>query len=158
VSVPVEPPRSLHRAAAGAGAAQATREAREEEAETMTDDLPFDVPCKKRGCRGIKHPLIPKFLAFHAEHPDVFEQFQRLTFQMVEHGRHHYSAEAICHALRWFADLSSSPEADEFKLNNNFAAFYGRLFCVTHPQHREFFRCKHSLADHLYPNETRAAG
>ena len=38
---------------------------------------------------------------------------------------------------------------DGFKVNNNYKAFYSRLFMVEHPQYEDFFRTRKSNADDI---------
>jgi len=88
------------------------------------------------------------FIAFarhHEENPGVWELFQRFTLEAIRAGRAHFGAKAIMERMRWFTDIES--RGDAFKVNNNFAAFYARMFEQEFPQHAGFFRKRHSAAD-----------
>jgi hypothetical protein len=49
-------------------------------------------------------------------------------------------------ALRWETAIDTRSD-DGFKINNNFRAFYSRLFEEDFPQHRGRFRMRASAAD-----------
>ena len=75
---------------------------------------------------------------FHRAHSEVWEHFER--FALAKAATHmHYSADAIMHRVRW--ETESAAEKD-FKINNNYVAFYARRFARVHPEHAEFFRMR----------------
>lgn len=80
-------------------------------------------------------------IAFHAQHPEVWELFVRFTFQMIERGFAHYSIAAIWERIRYEKDAGGDGTS-EFKLNNNHRAFYVRRFHLMYPQHDGFFRTR----------------
>lgn len=101
-------------------------------------DLPFD------------HPLAVAFRKFHAENPHVYGLFVRFTFQAMKE-LSHCSADAICHRIRWYTQIETNDRAG-WKINNDWAAFYARLFEAEYPEHIGFFRKRRSLADtHCLP-------
>lgn len=78
------------------------------------------------------------FENFHHANPSVWQFFKSYTFDVVNSGRKHYSADAICHRIRWYKSIE---EGDgEFKINNNFTAYYARMFDEEFPKHKGFFR------------------
>lgn len=77
---------------------------------------------------------------FHKANPRVYDLFKRFTFQVIRAGHQHYSADAVCHRIRWHTSVET--QGDDFKINNNYAAYYARLFMVEHPQHDGFFRTR----------------
>ena len=78
---------------------------------------------------------------FHQQHPQVWELFHRFTMDRINRGFEHYSVNAIFERIRWETDQSASEPA-EFKLNNNFRAFYARRWMKMHPEHDGFFRTR----------------
>ena len=78
------------------------------------------------------------FVAYHRAHPSVWRLFARFTFQVIERGHRHYSADAVVHRIRWHATVETSGEG--FKIRNNHVAFYARMFMSTYPEHDGFFR------------------
>lgn len=92
--------------------------------------------------------LINKFWAFHKANPHVYGLFKRFTFEIIKRGHRHHSAEAIIHRIRWHVNLETVTA--DFKMNNNYAAFYARLFHRDYPEHARFFRKKVSTADLMF--------
>ncbi len=88
-----------------------------------------------------------RFWHYHKDNPHVYEMFKRFTFQATRI-KNHYSADAILHRMRWFTEIET--HGDIFKINNNYAAYYGRLFMKDFPQHKGFFRTR-VLAAHRTP-------
>lgn len=78
-------------------------------------------------------------LAYHAEHPEVFELFERFALQIAAAGRRHYGAKSVFERIRWHAAISGG---EDFKLNNNFTALYARWFHEQHPELAGFFRTR----------------
>jgi len=85
------------------------------------------------------------FERFHVENPRVYELFERFTLQVIKRGFKHYSADAICHRLRWETGIET--RGDDRKINNNFVSAYARLFERDHPEYRGFFRKRTSRYD-----------
>ena len=83
--------------------------------------------------------------AFHQEHPQVWQLFSRFTEELIHRGFEHYSAKGVFERIRW-----ETAEADgalnEFKLNNNYSAFYARAFMRANPEHEGFFRTRHQIS------------
>lgn len=83
---------------------------------------------------------------FHQENPDVYRQFEALAFEAMAAGLKHYSADAIMHVVRFKSDVRGRGRR-KFKINNNYVAFYTRLFDEVHPQHADLF-AKRSSQQH----------
>ena len=81
------------------------------------------------------------FARYHEENPWVYEAFKRLTFQLINAGRQNFSASAVVERIRWGVSIGDYGP-DDFKINNNYRAFYARLFHMEHPQHDGFFRTR----------------
>ncbi len=81
-----------------------------------------------------------EFEVFHKFNPKVFRLFVFYTFKAIQAGREHYSADAICHRIRWHHEIEN--RSGEFKLNNNFVALYARRFHETYPEHDGFFKTR----------------
>lgn len=79
--------------------------------------------------------------AYHKAHPEVWDLFVKLTMNRIAKGFTHYGVGAIFGQMRW---EMASPTADaaQFKVNNNFHAFYARRFHRMYPQHDGFFRTR----------------
>ena len=79
--------------------------------------------------------LQEQFKIYHAENPQIYEAFEK--YALIAAGRRkHFAALTIIHRIRWDSMISGN---DEFKVNNNYAAYYGRLFEEIHPRQKDFF-------------------
>lgn len=83
--------------------------------------------------------LVAAWRAFHRANPRVYELFEQYTFEAARR-RAHYSAKAIFERIRWHTEIETT--GADFKLNNNFHAYYARLFMKRHPRHDGFFRTR----------------
>lgn len=93
---------------------------------------------------GLKPRLVREFEAFHRDNPQVYALFVRFALQAAGR-RSHFGAKAVFERMRWHAAFDVT--GDEFKVNNNYTAFYARLFERDYPQHAGFFRQRASVAD-----------
>ena len=85
------------------------------------------------------------FNEFDAENPGVYELFKRFTFQIINAGHKHYSSDAVLHRIRWHTSIET--RRDEFKINNNFSAYYARKFHNDFPEYDGFFRTRVTKAE-----------
>lgn len=81
------------------------------------------------------------FERFDEAHPDVYEQFVDIALDLKRRGTQHYSADAICHVIRFFR-VTSGKDADGWKINNNFTALYARKAIAEHAALAEFFQLR----------------
>jgi hypothetical protein len=84
--------------------------------------------------------LEQEFLDFHGKNPCVYELFDNFTRLLLDRGYEHHSADAVLHRIRWATTVETT-EAD-FKINNNYSAYYARLWMKNNPAHEGFFRCR----------------
>jgi hypothetical protein len=87
---------------------------------------------------------------FHKANPEVWDHFVLFTNQIISKGFANYSVKAIFERIRWEMDAKSTGES-QFKINNNFSAFYGRRFMKMYPQHAGFFRTREQISESLDP-------
>ena len=69
------------------------------------------------------------------------------TFEAMNRGHQQLSAEMIINRIRWETKVVTTDK--DYKINNDYKPFYSRLFIVEHPQHKDFFRLRQSVADNL---------
>ena len=81
-------------------------------------------------------PKQAKFERYHKENPEIWEEFKRVTFELIKAGRKHYSADGILHAIRFNTAIRGN---DERKINNNYSSMYSRMFTANFPEHKDFF-------------------
>ena len=80
-----------------------------------------------------------QFLKFHKAHPKVWVLFVQFTFDRIDRGFKHYSANGVFERIRWETAEAKTPEG-EFKISNNHRPFYARVFMLKYPEHEGFFR------------------
>ena len=79
--------------------------------------------------------------AWHLENPHVYRLFKRFTFQALMKRRHkHLGAWLVVNRIRWETSIETTGE--DFKISNDFIAYYARLFMAQHPEHKGLFRTK----------------
>ena len=89
-------------------------------------------------------------ILFNRKHPDVWRLFCSFTFDLIELGYKNYSAKAVFERIRWEKDTGGDG-VNQFKLNNNYTAFYGRRFMRVYPEHDGFFRTREQKSRDLAP-------
>ena len=87
---------------------------------------------------------------WHKRNPHVYELFKRFSMQAINRGHRNLSAWLIVNRIRW--ETSIETEGDDFKISNDFIAYYSRLFMHDHPQYKGFFRTK-ALKSERYQDE-----
>lgn len=85
------------------------------------------------------------FLKYHRENPQIYTMFERFALQVIQAGRKNFGVGAIAERLRWYSAMETI--GDSYKINNNYRAFYARLFEAQHPEYAGFFRKRKSIAD-----------
>lgn len=78
------------------------------------------------------------FVEYHRDNPEIYDEFERLTLKAIAAGRKNYGANGIVELIRWNTTVIA--KNDKFKINNNYAPHYARLFEERNPQHEGFFR------------------
>lgn len=89
--------------------------------------------------------LVRKFANFHRNNPGVWVLFQEYTTKYRAASMDLVGASLITSQIRWFHKVERR-DAD-FKLNNNFAAAYARMYQKKYPEHEGMFRYKRSVFD-----------
>lgn len=79
-----------------------------------------------------------RFLDFHVLHPQVYRLFEKFALQLIERGHKKLGAKMIMERIRWEI-TTGSKDNDGFKINNNYTAYYSRLFIKNNPQYRDYF-------------------
>lgn len=92
--------------------------------------------------------LINKALTFHKDNPAVETLFTKYAMDLIHRGRGKFSHGTIIERIRWEALISTSNL--DFKINQNFGAFYARLFEHKNPEHKGVFERRTSCFDTLY--------
>jgi len=90
-------------------------------------------------------PLALKFRDFHRKNPKVYDQLRELALKMRRTGRKKYGIKSLFEVLRWHRALATTD--DDFKLNNNYTAYYARLLMEKEPELQGFFDLRKSRGD-----------
>lgn len=96
---------------------------------------------------GLEPASVTAFEDYHARNPQVWAMFRRFTLQAIEAGRERIGAKMIAERIRW--ETFVGDHAGEFRINNNFPAYYARKFMAEFPQHEGIFQTRASRADSL---------
>ena len=94
--------------------------------------------------------IFAAFKEFHLANPGVwalFKQFALTASDVTEH----YSAKALIERIRWEMEIETN--GDEVRINNNFTAYYARLFHVDQPRLGSFFRNRKRTSEEGAANE-----
>lgn len=85
------------------------------------------------------------FWEFHGDNPHVLRELLKLARQIKERGYAHYSINTLFEVVRWHRNLEMTDV--EFKLNNNYRAYYARMIMAADTDLNELFRLRSSEAD-----------
>jgi len=77
---------------------------------------------------------------FHYCNPGVYALFKRFALEMIGNGVRKSSPWLIVNRIRW--EVALKTVGSEYKLPNEFIAYYSRLFMRDHPEHGKFFNTK----------------
>jgi hypothetical protein len=85
-----------------------------------------------------------KFPKYHMDNPHIYDAFKKYTMQLINAGRKYAGAKAIIERMRWDSWTRGN---DAYKINNNYAPLYTRMFENEYPEHNNFFRKRKSIFD-----------
>lgn len=85
---------------------------------------------------GVDINTINLFLGWHTKNPQVWKMFESVALEAIQNGIERWGAKGIAEVVRWRLSIEKK---GEFKLNNNFPAYYARVFALKYPRHKEFF-------------------
>lgn len=91
--------------------------------------------------------LRAQFDVFHAANPHVLEQLIEMTEQAQQRGAVRVGIGALFEVLRWEHLMSTARGEDDFKLNNNYRAYYVREIQTRRPDLAHLFETRRSRAD-----------
>lgn len=98
------------------------------------------------------HPTHPKlepedwglrFKDFDTTHPEIYGLFKFFANELLAAGRSRYSARTIIERIRWHHATAGND--GEFKINNNFIAYYARKLAAEDSRFQEFFTWRKML-------------
>ena len=80
-----------------------------------------------------------KYETFRAGNPAVEQELLKLSRQLVRRGHKNYSINGLFEIIRWHRALETT---GEYKLNNNYRAYYARDLMEEYPELDGFFRVR----------------
>lgn len=90
--------------------------------------------------------IAERFEQFHRDNPHVYRTLVRLAREWVNTtGRRKLGIGALYERARW--DLAIATGDPDYRLNNNFRAFYSRLIAAQEPDLADLFELRSSQAD-----------
>jgi hypothetical protein len=90
-----------------------------------------------------------QFLAFHAEHPEVYWRLRALAFQYRRRGFDRVGIATLFEVLRYERDMQGVRDAKGFRLNNNYKAHYARMLMVNNPELDGIFETRNMRAEQV---------
>jgi len=94
---------------------------------------------------GVPKDTVEAFIAAYLESPDVWRAFEDLTLKVIHKGRR-AGAKAIIERVRWDVEIESG---GVWKVNNNWAPYYARVFEIKHPRHAGYFNKREIKGVHV---------
>lgn len=82
---------------------------------------------------------------WHKANPLVWQYFERFSLEAVSKGRKKISHWLIINRIRWEVNIMTTGE--DFKISNDYIAFYARLWKAMHPQHKDLFTTKRMIGE-----------
>jgi hypothetical protein len=82
------------------------------------------------------------FRKFHDANPNVYDKLVELARYVRDAGWQHYGIGALWEQLRWHYRFERKD--DDFKLNNNFRAYYARFIMQQNEDLKDFFEVRRS--------------
>lgn len=81
-----------------------------------------------------------KWWRWHKANPHIYELFKKFTLQAIRSGHYRLSAWLIVNRIRW--ETTVETKGNDFKISNDYIAFYARLFMHDYPEFDGVFKVK----------------
>ena len=95
---------------------------------------------------------IKKTIAFAENNPVVWQTFKRFALEASTKTAC-YGSQGVWERMRWYIVFNLAHPDMDYKLNNDYVAFYARLFMHRFPQFDKFFEVRKSCFDRvIYEN------
>jgi hypothetical protein len=86
-----------------------------------------------------------EFEKWHKDNPVIWKYFERFSLEAVAKNRKKISHWLIINRIRWEVYVLTTGE--DFKISNDFIAFYARLWRKHHPEHKDLFNIKKMIGE-----------
>jgi hypothetical protein len=84
---------------------------------------------------GVEQETISKVIDYHSRNPKLFEMFEFYAMRVADKKKK-IGAMAIVNRIRWDAEVEG---CGDFKINNNVAPYFARIFEIKYPEHEGIF-------------------
>jgi len=93
------------------------------------------------------HSIHEAFQEFHKNNPGIYDIFQQMALYLIrDKGKKSISGKMIIELIRcWKHNIKTI--SNNFKIDNNFTAFYIRMFIAEYPKYIDRFDLRQSQAD-----------
>ncbi len=88
---------------------------------------------------GVDLKTIAHFMKWHRENPSVWTLFEQKALNLIKSGKKRWGAKAIMEVIRYERAEKEGGQFDDYAVNNNYPAYYARVFAMKHPEHKGFF-------------------
>lgn len=85
---------------------------------------------------GVSPETVTMFFQSFQAQPDVWRQFEKFTLESIAK-KIKRGSKAIMERVRW--ECEELEPGRDWKCNNNFTAYYARVFSYKYPEHRDYF-------------------
>jgi|694.fasta_scaffold02764_37 hypothetical protein len=87
---------------------------------------------------GVPAETVAAFIENFLANPLVWRQFERFALDAIQ-TRRKLGAKAVMERVRWETEIERN---EDFKVSNNWTAYYARIFALKHPAYRNYFDFK----------------
>ena len=82
---------------------------------------------------------------WHKINPQEWLLFERFAHEALSHGHRKISHWLIINRIRWETAIVTT--GGDFKISNDYIAFYARLWKAKYPQHKDLFNTKRMIGE-----------
>jgi hypothetical protein len=82
------------------------------------------------------------FWEYHKLNPHIYRLFKAYAEEVKKTGKKKYSIWAVANRIRWHFDVEVVDPNSNFKISNDYLAFYSRLLMKENPELQGFFSTK----------------
>lgn len=86
-----------------------------------------------------------KWEKWHNENPQIWSYFSMFTAEVISSGKKRISHWLIINRIRW--ETSVVTKGNDFKISNDFIAFYARLWNEKYPEYNYIFHTKKMVGE-----------
>lgn len=88
---------------------------------------------------GVDYETCIAFVNWHEKNGTVWRSFEAKALKLITQGKTHWGAKAIFEVIRYERAAEEGGQYDDYAVNNNYPAYYARVFALKYPQHSAFF-------------------